>query len=219
MNWLWLQPRKRREREFQQLFPDGLDRHAHILWGVDDGARSREEAQGIVNSLKAMGLKGAWCTPHVMASLPDNTPERLNARFREALDELDLGGFQLSLAAEYMLDESFPACLAAGNWLSWDGKRVLVECSRLALPPDWEDLLFRMRVEGLIPVLAHPERYGHLLSFAEFCDLRGRLGIEFQLTWSALRGERSRGECRLARQLFKAGLCDWCGTDSHRAGS
>ena len=217
MNWLWLQPRRRREREFQQLFPDGLDRHAHILWGVDDGARSREEAQGIVDSLKAMGLKGAWCTPHVMASLPDNTPERLKARFREALEELNLGGFLLSLAAEYMLDESFPDHVRRGELLSWDGKRVLVELSRLQLPADWEEMLFRLRVDGWIPVLAHPERYGSLLSFDELWELHERDGVEFQVTWAALRGKRSRSEYALARKLWKAGLCDWCGTDSHRS--
>ena len=56
------------------LFPDGMDMHTHILWGVDDGAACLEESLGIIRRLKAMGLKGAYCTPHIMARYPDNTP-------------------------------------------------------------------------------------------------------------------------------------------------
>lgn len=63
------------------LFPDGMDMHTHILWGVDDGATCLEESLGIIRRLKAMGLKGAYCTPHIMARYPDNTPDFLRRRF------------------------------------------------------------------------------------------------------------------------------------------
>ena len=43
------------------LFPDGMDMHTHILWGVDDGASSLQESLGIIRRLKFFGLKGAYC--------------------------------------------------------------------------------------------------------------------------------------------------------------
>ena len=55
------------------LFPDGMDMHTHILWGVDDGAACLEESLGIIRRLKAMGLKGAYCTPHIMARYQNNS--------------------------------------------------------------------------------------------------------------------------------------------------
>ncbi|MBD9270919.1 MAG: capsular biosynthesis protein, partial [Akkermansia sp.] len=33
------------------LFPDGMDMHTHILWGVDDGASSLQESLGIIRRL------------------------------------------------------------------------------------------------------------------------------------------------------------------------
>ena len=30
------------------LFPDGMDMHTHILWGVDDGAACLEESLGMI---------------------------------------------------------------------------------------------------------------------------------------------------------------------------
>lgn len=79
------------------LFPDGMDMHTHILWGVDDGAACLEESLGIIRRLKAMGLKGAYCTPHIMARYPDNTPDFLRRRFDQLLADTREEQFQLRL--------------------------------------------------------------------------------------------------------------------------
>ena len=52
------------------LFPDGMDRHTHILWGVDDGASTPQESLAIIRTLKSLGFSGAYCTPHIKASCP-----------------------------------------------------------------------------------------------------------------------------------------------------
>ena len=52
------------------LFPDGMDMHTHILWGVDDGAACLEESLGIIRRLKAMGLKESLLHPPYHGALP-----------------------------------------------------------------------------------------------------------------------------------------------------
>src|SRR5487761_1061014 len=41
-----------------------IDLHCHILPGVDDGARSEEEACDMARALTAQGVTAACCTPH-----------------------------------------------------------------------------------------------------------------------------------------------------------
>ena len=55
--------------------PGGVDAHCHLLPGVDDGAESAEEALSIIRGQQALGLRGAICTPHIMARYPQNTPD------------------------------------------------------------------------------------------------------------------------------------------------
>lgn len=199
------------------LFPDGMDRHSHLLWGVDDGAPTPEASQAIINAQRRIGLRGAWCTPHVMASLPGNTTAYLRARFREAAATLDLINFELRLAAEYMLDESFLPRLedSSNELLTYDGKRLLVEFSQISLPGNWKEIIFLIQTRGYIPVLAHPERYNSILDL-ETLELLHQNGVEFQINLSSLIGMRGRKSQKWAQTLLKKGLCNWTGTDAHR---
>ena len=102
--------------------PGGVDAHCHLLPGVDDGAASAEEALSIIRGQQALGLRGAICTPHIMARYPQNTPACLREQFAQFTSivnsQSSIVNFRLHLAAEYMLDEAFPRHLASGDLLT-----------------------------------------------------------------------------------------------------
>lgn len=104
--------------------PGGVDAHCHLLPGVDDGAETPEEALAIIRGQQTLGLRGAICTPHIMARYPQNTPSYLRGVFKEfesiVNHQSSIVNFQLHLAAEYMLDEAFPRHLASGDLLTID---------------------------------------------------------------------------------------------------
>ena len=131
----------RRRPSVRKLLPAGIDAHCHLLPGVDDGAPDMETALEIIRTQQALGLRGAICTPHIMARYPDNTPANLRRVFEQLVAAASTSSpnstlstfnlpclgvesganaptrsrkpstFQLHLAAEYMLDEAFPRLL------------------------------------------------------------------------------------------------------------
>lgn len=194
-----------------------MDMHTHILWGVDDGAVCLQDSLGIIRRLKAMGLKGAYCTPHVMLRYPENTPDKLNERFRQLLSDTREEKFQLKLAAEYMLDEKFESHLTAKcPPLTYDGTHLLVELPQYLLPAGWLDMLLLALEQGYIPVLAHPERYGRILRDDELRELAGR-GIKFQGNAGSLTGLYGKEVSETAQKLHADKLYTWWGTDLHSA--
>lgn len=197
------------------LFPDGMDRHTHILWGVDDGAASLQESLGIIRHLKSLGLKGAYCTPHIKASYPENTPDFLRRRFDELLASTANEQFELELAAEYMLDDLFEEQIKRRGILSHDGTHLLVELPQHYLPNAWKDMISAVRDKGYTPVLAHPERYGRILKKEELLDLAEQEGVRFQGNAGSLGGMYGKLVSTLAGKLHSAGLYFWWGTDSH----
>ncbi len=115
--------------------PGGVDAHCHLLPGVDDGAASAEEALSIIRGQQALGLRGAICTPHIMARYPQNTPDHLRQVFanftaaagrelEHSKSKIQDSKFRLLLAAEYMLDEAFPRHLASGDLLTIDASLI-----------------------------------------------------------------------------------------------
>lgn len=197
------------------LFPDGMDRHTHILWGVDDGASCLKESLGIIRQLKAMGLRGAYCTPHIKTSYPENTPDRLCRRFDRLVKDTREEGFLLKLAAEYMLDEQFEMRLSKNAPLTYDGKHMLIELPQHYLPNGWKDMISAVRDRGYTPVLAHPERYGHILQEDELFQLAEQERIKYQGNAGSLGGLYGKQAFSLAKKLRDRHLYAWWGTDSH----
>ena len=118
-----------RSLSLRPLLPGGVDAHCHLLPGVDDGADTPEESLAIIRGQQALGLRGAICTPHIMARLPQNTPDylrRVFANFTAAAgrelehskSKIQDSKFELLLAAEYMLDEAVPRHLSSGDLLT-----------------------------------------------------------------------------------------------------
>ena len=226
-----------RRTRLRQLLPGGVDAHCHLLPGVDDGAADMEESLGIIRGQQALGLRGAICTPHIMARLPQNTPAYLRQAFEHFQSivnrQSSIVNFQLHLAAEYMLDETFPRHLASGDLLTipeeilfvnrkseivnHTKKFLLVELPQYLLPPGWQDMLDAILSAGYTPLLAHPERY---LRNLEENDIRALVdrGIALQGNLGSLTGYYGSRVQKLAQSLRTDGLYTTYGTDSHSAG-
>ena len=188
------------------------DRHSHILYGVDDGVKTLEEALDILKYEEAAGIKEVWCTPHVMEDVP-NTTETLKARFGQLKSIYD-GPIVLNLAAEYMLDNLFEERLEAHDLLSMEDDIVLVEASTIAAPYDFKGTLGRIMSEGYRPLLAHPERYRYLTE--KDYEVFMEMGISFQLNLASLTGYYGESTARKAEWILKKGWYMAIGSDCHR---
>ncbi|MBO4595608.1 MAG: capsular biosynthesis protein [Bacteroidales bacterium] len=188
------------------------DCHSHILPGVDDGVKKMSDSLVILEAYEKEGIQEVVFTPHIMADVP-NTPEDLRQRF-EAFKSEYKGPIKLHLAAEYMLDSSFPALLDSGNLLTHgDGNRLLVETSYFQPPLDFDDLLFEIQTKGYEPVLAHPERYVYM-SDKHYLSLRDR-GITLQMNIGSLAGLYGEMAQKKALKLLLGGFYTMAGSDIH----
>ena len=224
-----------RSLSLRPLLPGGVDAHCHLLPGVDDGADTPEESLAIIRGQQALGLRGAICTPHIMARLPQNTPIYLREQFAQLTSivnsQSSIVNFQLHLAAEYMLDEAFPRHLASADLLTipaselgtsvpkdnTTGNYVLVELPQYLLPPGWQDMLDGILAAGITPLLAHPERYLRILDERDIRALVDR-GIALQGNLGSLTGYYGRRVKALAQSLLADKLYTTFGTDSHSYG-
>ena len=233
-----------RSLSLRPLLPGGVDAHCHLLPGVDDGADTPEESLAIIRGQQALGLRGAICTPHIMARLPQNTPAHLRQQFAQFTSivnsQSSIVNFQLLLAAEYMLDEAFPRHLSSGDLLTIDSSLIcpttsgkstncqssivncqsprflLVELPQYLLPPGWQDMLDGILAAGITPLLAHPERYLRILDERDIRALVDR-GIALQGNLGSLTGYYGRRVKTLAQTLLADKLYSTFGTDSHSA--
>ena len=198
----------------------GMDFHSHLLPGIDDGAQTLEESLSLIRQLQAFGYTHIVTTPHIHSSLYPNTHDTIRQKCAEVRSALREHHIQISFdaAAEYYLDEHFAALLAEQESLLCVFERcVLIEFSFLAFPPQWIEYLFKLRLQGYTPILAHPERYPYLhRSFDEYDRLKD-MGCRFQINLLSLAGYYGKRVREVAEALLEDQMVEHICTDLHHA--
>ena len=96
-----------------------------------------------------------------------------------------------------------------------DAVAILIEVPTMRTPSGLEEACFRLRVHGLIPLLAHPERYPDL------CADENRLSelarhAAFVVDLGSISGGDGRQIEKAARRILKLGLAMAVASDVHR---
>jgi protein-tyrosine phosphatase len=199
----------------QDIAPVTTDVHSHLLAALDDGVKSQEEAEEIINVFLEMGYRKMITTPHILSDYYKNTPETIN----DGLEKLkiflkDRADMKVEAAAEYYLDESLMKRTEEKVPLLTFGDRYLLfETNFISEPLQLKEFIFKATSSGYKPVLAHPERYQYM-TLAKAEDLRDR-GVLLQINSLSLIGYYSLQVQRMAIKLIDQGWIDLLGSDCH----
>jgi tyrosine-protein phosphatase YwqE len=202
----------------KDLIPDNyVDIHSHLLWGIDDGARTFEDTLRLTKTLQGFGISQLITTPHIIEHVWDNSSELIKAK--KADTQMELRKHQIEIpfhaAAEYMMDDHFVQLFKNGDLLTLKDNYVLVEMSYINPPIQLYSILFDLQVAGYIPVLAHPERYlFYHQNFGEYLKLK-RAGCLFQLNLLSVVGYYGEEIAKIAEKLLQQGMYSFVGSDVH----
>ena len=202
----------------KDLIPDHhVDFHSHILPGIDDGAKSFENAASLIASMKELRFEQLIATPHVMKNVWDNTSDSITEKLQETKVFLKKNQQEIPLnaAAEYLMDGAFSDALENEKLLTLKNNYVLVEMSYINPPIQLYDIIFKIQVAGYKPVLAHPERYiFYHNNFGEYEKLK-HSGCLFQINLLSVVGYYGEEVAIAAQKLLKKGMIDFAGSDIH----
>jgi protein-tyrosine phosphatase len=194
------------------------DMHSHLLPGIDDGSPDVESSIAYIKGMMEIGYKKFITTPHIYPDLYPNTRETITAAHQllvQKLNEEQIDA-EITAAAEYFIDDIFPDRLTnKEQLLTLQKNHVLVEISFLVPPPNLDQTIFNMIVNGYQPVLAHPERYSFYHHKKEVYHKFKDQGCMLQVNILSVAGYYGKSAQDIARYLLKEKLVDYIGTDLH----
>jgi protein-tyrosine phosphatase len=195
-----------------------IDLHSHILPGVDDGARTLEEARALASRAVADGVEAIAATPHVRADFPTRAEvmeegvAELRADFHEQgirLQVLHGGEIDLSLLWAIPADELVRLTIAQ------TGRYLLLEFPYRRWPLALDSAVSGLVRRGIIPLLAHPERNPEVQDRPARVESLVEAGALVQVTAGSLEGRLGRASQLTARRLLELGLVHTLASDSH----
>ncbi len=195
------------------------DIHQHLLWGIDDGAASRETMYSMLREAQRQGIKTIIATSHARPGLQPFDMGLYTERLTEAqcfCKTEDLGICVLP-GAEIAWTHQTPLVLRQGRIPTMGGTDyVLLELWRNISWQAAQDAVKQLTRAGYCPVLAHPERYlAFIRSPKKTLQFRNETGTMLQLNADTVLSPRNYWERRFTEYLLKEGAVDAIASDAH----
>ena len=194
-----------------------IDIHTHILPGVDDGAKDIDESIQIIQYLYEKGITDIVLTSHYIPNTKYNynqiARDRILANLREKLNNNQV---RLYLGNEVYLSENILDLLEQHEISTINNTRyMLIELPLTGYVNNLQNILCELTDYGIIPIIAHPERYEFLQKNPKrICEL-----LEFncllQCNVASLTGKYGKKAKKLIKWLLKNDLVQFVATDTH----
>lgn len=191
------------------------DIHTHILHAIDDGSSSVDESLELLKREKSQGVSTVVLTPHFNVDIIslDTFLKLRDERYNELLmavkNQPELKGMNIYLGAEVAYSP---------NLVKIDVEKLVVGNTRYLLlelpimqPFNFKETLEHLNSLGIIPILAHVERYGYLSSKRKLLSYKSQ-GALIQSNVSALLSKHKR---RFVLRMLKKGYIDILASDTH----
>lgn len=193
-----------------------IDIHAHVLPGVDDGAKTMEEACSMLKLAAEQGVVAVIATPHYSRYRQDSAKQQdlarqLQERIRDSYPE-----FCVYHGQEVCYFEELAESLASGHVPAMNhGRYVLVEFQPMASYQMLQRGTRQVLLAGFLPILAHVERYPCLRQEMKLDEL-GRSGCRLQMNYESIQGSRFDPDVGWCRRQVQQGKIHLLGSDMHR---
>jgi len=199
-----------------------IDIHHHLLSGVDDGATDLETSLAMARMAAADGITHIACTPHSNGQYP-YFPKVIDEKIAELQSLISSEGLDLKLGrgCDFHLSydniqeaKSEPARFSI-NGLGY----LLVEIPDYGLSPGLTEVFYQLQLEGLTPILTHPERNATLQATPSRLKDWLRGGVLIQITAGSILGKMGKRAEQMAHELLLKRWVHFVATDAHNTTS
>ena len=202
------------------LLSNLIDIHSHILPDVDDGAKEIEDSLRMIESAYRGGVRVIIATPHKLPGAYDAPVKELKKKLKEIRDLIEEReiGVQILMGRECYLS---PELL---DYMEGDRREeisinntgyILVEFPFQGIPRYADDLLSRLQFNGLVPIIAHPERCVEVARNPNLLEEHIEKGRLFQINVGSLLGRYGRRTKETAEVLVTHRFAHFVASDMH----
>ncbi len=199
-----------------------VDIHVHILPGLDDGARTRDNAIAMAATAKQYGTTRIVATPHVdpLCHISGFSDVKTIRRSVKELQEcLDLHGISVQImpGMEIAIAPNLAGHFDRGELMTVadKGKYVLIELPFQMIPSYAEEEIFNLAASGYTPIIAHPERNAAVIRNPNVLIPFIKAGALTHVNASSLLGQEGHHSQQTARILLSHSLAHIVASDGH----
>ncbi|KZZ83894.1 tyrosine-protein phosphatase [Bacillus sp. SJS] len=195
-----------------------IDIHCHILPGLDDGAPDIERSLEMARAAAAEGITKIVATPHHLNGRYENSKmvvlektRLLNKRIdEESIPVTIYPGQEVRIYGNLMSDMKKGEILPVNHT-----EYLLVELPHHHVPQYTSKLIYDLQMQGITPVIVHPERNIEILEKPDILSEFINRGALSQITASSLTGTLGRKIKKRSLDIISNGMAHFIASDAH----
>ncbi len=195
-----------------------IDIHAHVLPGIDDGAKDWDDCLEMLRRSAKCGVKAVIATPHYVSwkeGCSSKEIEQLCSQAKKKLLEKHGITMDIYCGNEIYYTTDAIRDLKEGKTLTLAGSRyVLVEFGWQSSYQIVCRAITEFREVGYIPIVAHVERYKCLRQLERLQAIKD-MGALIQMNVEAFQGGVLDSGSRWAKNCLKEEMVDFLASDMH----
>lgn len=196
-----------------------IDFHSHIIFEVDDGANSLEKSVKLLKEAEMAGFNSIILTPHYMEDYYEHPADEIKEKIEILRNICQKENINLKL---YQANEIYIANdmvdLLKNNMASTVNRSqyVLFELPMHEEPLNLLEVIYSLKENNIIPIIAHPERYIYVQKdISKLNDLLD-MGVLFQSNYGSIIGQYGSTCKKTIKNLLKNNCIHFLGSDVHR---
>lgn len=195
-----------------------IDIHTHILPGIDDGARDWAQTERMLKLQREQGVTDIIATPHF--DMEDNyqNPNQIRELVKQAneLAKKVVPEITLYAGCEVLYSPGVIDAYKKGDILTLaDSQYILIEFFPRSPYREIEEAISSFVREGLVPVIAHVERYECLMNEYDRLYELSKMGAVMQMNSRSFLGKRFDKRAKMCRKMIENGYVQFLGSDCH----
>ncbi len=195
-----------------------IDLHTHLLPDWDDGAADRAEADQMIEAAREDGISKIVLTPHIFRMTKHGNDGRgLKSRMRTFRKESKGCEIEFFPGAEVHVHPDMIQHIKDLDLTVNGSNFVFIEFPADHVPLGGTRLVYQMMLEGLIPIISHPERNTVLGRKPEILYELIKEGAVSQITSLSLTGGFGPDVKKTAERFLRLGLGHLIASDAHNA--
>lgn len=200
-----------------------IDLHCHILPGIDDGPRTPEESLLMATKAVEDGIHTTVATPHTLNGVYLNPVHEISSSLDSLRDALSINHINLRLiiGADCYLCPQILKKIDSGDaaTINNDRKYILIELPPQHIPPFVKDEIFSLKLNGITPIITHPERNMIIQHDMDILYDLVSMGALCQVTAMSITGEFGELARQCAGMLLTCRLIHVIASDAHSSKS
>lgn len=197
-----------------------VDLHSHLIWNIDDGSKSKEMTINMLRQSINGGTSKLVLTPHYLPGYYEvpitkvkEKAEEMNILAKEQGLDIEIFCGQEVYFTNNLLENFDNNLIGTIN----NSRYMLIEFNMKSfLVKEVIDILYELQIKGIVPVIAHPERYHKFIKNPSLINEFIKEGFLFQLNIGSITGDFGKEVKKTSDIFLKNRIYSFFGSDAHR---